>query len=407
MFADFEKAFFKKNEIDKNIPEEILKALSEKLPEGFAYTNIGNGAAGITTEGTSKVQIKGQIKLPDDLDLPGNFKPSTMKELMEFIYRTQHRLKLKRDENNAITINGESFSIDEFISFPFEDMKVSNSMELTVIPTPFQPPFEVSIEGNGIVKKLSIQRQPYPDMNKSLFKSINNNSFKISYFLYETENKLQFKFDLNIDNANSVEESIEALKLYESCIKGEFKLHGERFSMPDVVESEKESISATIAFWEKALKLEQISNVKFTPKSQILVEEVVIIEELYRSLIEKKPFKEYIQLTDLTINGFEGTDINNFLEIEGLSFQFTDRSSVSALGVELELDSVKGFFDFKVTDTEPVKEDKTKIKLIVEPIQGKKIYQSTIYFCNEEELLNYRNNFDLTTWQNAELITID
>lgn len=207
--------------MDKKIPEEILNSLSEKLPDGFVYTNVGQEAVGITPQ-SSEMQLQGlSVELPDDL--PGNFKPSTINELTEFMYRTQSKIKLKPDQDNCITINGTRFKMDEFIDFPLQDIKLGE-FEISMVPQPFQPPFEIILEDNGIAKKFSIQRQPYADMSKSLFKTIDNNALEISYIIDEIEYNLQLNFKLNVERARSIKEVIEVFKLYLSCIKGDVKL---------------------------------------------------------------------------------------------------------------------------------------------------------------------------------------
>ncbi|MEC2078633.1 abortive infection system toxin AbiGii family protein [Metabacillus fastidiosus] len=403
MFVNFENAFFKKKELDKKIPQEIINSLSENLPAGFVYTDFGNGAVGIKPKEDSKINFKGKIEIPDNL--PKNFKPSTLNELLEFIYRTQQDLKIKLDEDKNITINGVKFGIDKLVSFPLQEIELRDNAEFKIIPRPFQPPFNISLEGNGIKKIFLIQRQPYADMHISQFKSVDNSAFEISYLLYESEDRLQFNFNLNIDNAKNVQESIHAFKLYEACIKGEVKICGESFPIPELVESEEESIHETIIFWEKVLKLEDFLQVKFTPKSKLMIEEVYQVEKLYKSLIEKEPFKEYINLKDMTFNKYEGVDTDSLVGMKDLTFQFIETSKIELLGVELDLHSISAYFDFIITDIQPLHSDNDKIKIIVTPMEGKKIYKSTLQYMSKEEVLEYQNqHFDISKLQNANLI---
>lgn len=402
MFVNFEKAFFKKNELKKKIPEEVLKSLSENLPEGFVYTNVGDGAIKVIPQG-SEFKIGGfKIETPPD------FNPSTLEELFEFMYRAQRKLILRPDENNCISINGTSFNIDELIKFPLENSQFSG-FELSIVPQPFQLPFEIQLEGNGIIKKFLIQRQPLADMHKSLFKSINNHAFEITYIIDELEGHLNFEFKLNNESSQSVEEVIEALKLYHSCLKSDIKLNDVKLPMPtvNIDDTEEKSIFETFKFWEKVLMIQSILNVKFIPKLQIEKDDVIIIEELHRALIDKKPFKKYINIENITVDGFEGIDINDFLNKDGLTFQFIEHSHVNVLGVELDLYSIVFCFDFIVKDIESINEDKTKCKLILQSIEEKEMYQSIFHFCSEAEASEYRNNIsNISEFQNAEELKI-
>ncbi|CAK6472695.1 hypothetical protein BFRIG_01890 [Peribacillus frigoritolerans] len=402
MFADFEKAFFKKNEMDKKIPKEIVQSLSENLPKGFKYTDIGKGAVGITP-------IAPELKLQGlSMELPKDFPKeiSTIDELTEYLYRTQKQVRLKPDKNNCITLNDKTFKVNEFINFPLNE-RVGEEFEFSMVPHPFQPPFLITIEGNSIKKEFTIQRQPYADMNKSLFKSINYSAFEISYVLDEVEQTLHFNFKLNIEGADSLQEAIDVLKLYQSFIKGEVKLNGEGLPSPSIIsQSEEQSILETIKFWEKASALQSKLNIKFVPDSQTERKDVILIEELYHCLINNKPYKKYIKINDLTLNGTGDFDVNDLINVEGLSFQFIENSRVSVLGVELELYSIVSFFDFAVKDL--IKEDKSQYKLIIQPIAGKKMYQSVFHFCSMEEASFYQKNMsDINELQHAKVITID
>ncbi|MFJ9960537.1 abortive infection system toxin AbiGii family protein, partial [Streptomyces avermitilis] len=110
MFTNFEKAFFKQNEIDQKIPAEVMQSLNEKLPEGFVYTDLGEGAAGLLPNTGGDFQLSGfSVQLP--ADLPDDLKPSTFFELIEYMYRTQTKIKLI-SKNNIIKINNKEFDID-------------------------------------------------------------------------------------------------------------------------------------------------------------------------------------------------------------------------------------------------------------------------------------------------------
>lgn len=177
MFADFNKAFFKENAIEAKIPREVLKSLSENLPDGFEYTELDHGLAGIIPQ-DSNIELSG-LKLDWTDSVFDGFKPSNLNEAMEYLYRTQRKYEIELTDEDSIIINGVSFKVGKIIEMPFEE-KEKRAYKFTIIPQPFQPPFEVRLEGNGVIKKFYVERQPYADMNKSLFKNINSPAFEIS-----------------------------------------------------------------------------------------------------------------------------------------------------------------------------------------------------------------------------------
>ncbi|GAB3042357.1 abortive infection system toxin AbiGii family protein [Virgibacillus ainsalahensis] len=403
MFANFEKAFFKNNEIEEKLPEEVIKSLSEQLPDGFAYTSIGSKAVGVTVQNSPELKVGGlKFVLPEDL--PKDFKPSTTNEILEYIYRTQQKLRLKPDENKNITINETKFKIDDMIKYPLEEKEFEN-IEMYAVPEPFRSPFKITLYGDGVSKDLFIQRQPYKDMHKSLFKNIDNNGLVIIYIVDEIENEIQFRFDLNIEDAKNVQEAIESLKLYYSCLRGTIKVNDYPLPKIDVDDSEIESIFETIKFWEKVIKVEETLSLKFTPKAQIMVSDVTIIEELYRSFVEKKPYKEYVDINSFSLEGHEGMDIKDLLETKGLMINFIISSEIEVFDEVYNLHSVVCYFDFRITDVKSVNQNKTKFVLTIQPFKDRKIYQSTIHFKSEEDAKSYQtNSFDINELQHAETL---
>ncbi|MDY0943643.1 abortive infection system toxin AbiGii family protein [Priestia megaterium] len=385
MFTDFEKAFFQKNEKDVRIPKEIVKSLSETLPEGFTYTNIGNGAIGVVPLGT-EAELSGlELELPDDL--PGNFKPSTYQELKEFMYRIQRPIKIKLKDDSVI-LNGTTIKLDKLIQRPLEPVDPSG-YEISLVPQPFQPPFEIKLQGNGITKKLFVQRQPYAHMHKSLFKSINNSNFEISYIIDETNELLTFNFKYNLENIDNIEEGIAILELYQSCIEGGIKLNNLRLPEAPATSIEKETIPETINFWKKVLTLQEHLGVQFIPEFKTKREDVILVEEIYRSLIETRPFKKYLNINDLTLTGPQGMDLKELVGREELSIQFHEYLEVSLFGVKLNLISVVAFFDFMVKGIKSIKDDVPKHILITESIKGKRTYQVARHFRDKETASSY------------------
>ncbi|WP_288586021.1 MULTISPECIES: abortive infection system toxin AbiGii family protein [Lysinibacillus] len=402
MFADFNKAFFKDNEKETKIPKEVLITLSENLPDGFEYTELEDGLVGIVPQKTD-IEIGGiKFNLKDKVFK--EFTPANSDEAKEFLYRTQRKYEINLTDEDSITINGTSFVIGEIIEKPFKEI-TKKTHKLSIKPQPFRPPFEVYLEGNGVKKNFLVERQPYADMNKSLFKSNNDENFEISYLLDEKELQLQFNFRLNIDNAIDVWEAIEGLKLYHSCITGNIKLNGEEISNIKTNHSDEITVIETIKFWEKVLNIQDVLNVKFSPKSKLEMEDVEIIEQLYRTLIEKKPFKEFIKINEMTFKGIKEMNIEDLLELEGLSFSFQQTSELEVLGAKIELFSLVSIFDFRVENFKPLREDEQSYILFLEPIEGKKIYQSTIHFRTKSDSDNYK--MDVNVLQNADVITIN
>ncbi|MGE7817344.1 abortive infection system toxin AbiGii family protein [Pseudomonas sivasensis] len=279
MFTNFEKAFFKQNEIDQKIPAEVMQSLNEKLPEGFVYTDLGEGAAGLLPNTGGDFQLSGfSVQLP--ADLPDDLKPSTFFELIEYMYRTQTKIKLI-SKNNIIKINNKEFDIDELLKLPFSDLEVRDS-EFYMVPKPFQNPFKVILESDEVKREFLMKRQPYPHIHKSLFKSIDNSVLEISYLIDEINNQIKFNFTLDIDKTKDIKQLIEALKIYKACMNGHIKINKQPLPQATDSKTELTSIDENINFWVKVLKLQSLLGVNFIPTSEIKHNDVLLVEELYR-----------------------------------------------------------------------------------------------------------------------------
>ncbi|MED3542296.1 abortive infection system toxin AbiGii family protein [Bacillus toyonensis] len=405
MFANFNKALLNNNQKDTKIPKEVLGSLNEKLPNDLVYVEIEDRKGVVALTSNSSSMEFGGLSFNLNNDVFAEFKPSNVKEVLEFLYRTQRKYTISKDANEYITINGNKFKIDEVIKDPFKENEIGK-YDITIYPQPFPEPFKLSFEGKGVKKDITFKRQPFADMHKVLFKNIDNETFSISYVLDERDKHLKFNFSLNLENTKTVEETVEALKLYYAFVSGDIKLNGSELNEYAIKEAEKTSVLETIKFWEKVLELQRRLRVTFIPKSQLEIEDVVLIEKLYRTLIEEKPYKKYINISELTLTGTD--DVGKLLGQSGLSMSFHQHDNVKVFGVNLDLYSIICYFDFKVTDiksSEINKDDVSKSILLVEPVEGRKTYQSSIHFSTEQELKDYEvNNTEL---QYAEEIIID
>lgn len=403
MFADFNKAFFNDNENDTIIPREILNSLGENLPEGFKYIEIERGIVGITpTDTDSEIKVSGFNNIDVNDEVFKEFKPANIYEVSEFLYRTQRSYQAKLTNEDSIIINGTKLGVNQIIKKPFGDSRVKVST-VTIVPQPFQKPFEIELEGFDFKKKVLIKREPLPDMEKSLFKSQGKNAFDISYLINEKTLRLQFNFKLNIDVAENVEEVIETVKLYQSCLKGDIKLNGKNILKSEVSHSEELAVDEMINLWEKVLKIERNLNIKFKPQSEIYLSDLECIEKLYRTLIERKPFKEYVNINELTLSGADIEAINDLVDAEGLSISFYSESILELFSTKIELYGITSYFDFKIKAYQFLEENNSFV-LATRPLDNRKIYQSVIYFKESVDRERYDN--DLKVLQHAEILKL-
>jgi hypothetical protein len=391
MFADFDKAF-KRNNQKISIPSEVVTSLSENLPKDFKYIDIGEGACAILAD-SSEMNMSLSIEIPQD------YKPKSMSELIEFMYRAQRELRIVPDKDGYITINGSKFLLNELIKFPLGGDLVESVLYIT--PEPFQPPFKVTLEGGGVAKDVFIQRQPYPHMDKSSFKSTEDSIVDISYVLDEVNKNIKFTFGINIEKSHSAREIIDNIKLYQACITGRAVFAGMDFSNY-VSSNADEELSKTIDFWGKIDILEQILKIRFYLDFPITDDDALWVEKLYKSFFENKAYKQYGKVDKITTVVTDGLDIDSIIKPEGLMFGLIQRSELNIWGVTLELFDVVAMFDFKVTAVILLDDEKKEYELIIESVEGKNMYTSIRHFLNKTDAdVFLRKHQEL---QNAELL---
>lgn len=397
MFSDFKKAF-QVDESSTKIPDAVIDALSDSLPEGFKYTRIDKEVVGIITT-SEKMQMKVNLNYPYD------FKPKSTEELMEYLYRTQQELSVP---TNSIEINGHIFTPEQLINFPLSETKVSNEdFNLIIKPYPFPEPFPIFFElkcEESIKKIFQIKRQPYAHMGKCLFNSIDKGPLKLSYIIDEKNHSLNLTLNLNIENAYSAKEAAEAYKIYKGFIKGNIRFNGADLNAVPSKNEELESIEEVIKLWEKVDLIGEKLKIAFKPNENLSQNDVLWIERLYKSFIEEEPYKEYIKIDNMTS---EIIDINKeeILSSKGIAFQFTNNEEIQLLGKDITLYNLVAMFDLRVIEI--MEKEGKKYEFKIEPTTNNGIYRSVKHFIDENEINKYKPSEVLHNFQNAELLSLD
>lgn len=379
MFIDFDKVFFNENN-SSQVPEEVLEVLTDKLPKGFKYEIINEGVLALkpTTDGIKVDGIKIDITDP----VFEGFVPNDIFEAIEYLYRSQRNLEINLKDEDGLFINGEFFSKSDLIKMPLVESKSEH--RISIIPPPFEPPFELRLETEEITKIFSVQRLPLNDMNKVKFASIDEGSFKISYIIDEKKMNFKFNFKIQFDKIISTLDMLNALKLYYGCLTNNFKINGHKLNNNNFNVEEAKSVKKNIDLWEKIIELENKLNVKFDPNFGLEQEDVLIIEKLYRSFIENKPFKEFVTLNDFSMNKVDSQEqLQEVLGKEGIVFNLTNDVEIKILGAKLKFYMLTYLFDLVVNNIE-IEND--IIKLITVAPKGKKTYQSVKFYINESEM---------------------
>ena len=310
---------------------------------------------------------------------------------------------VSESDKHLIEINGATFKFEDIIQFPFDNFRGS---KVSLIPTPFQP-FEITIEDEHdkeLKDLIKVQRQPYDDMNKRLFKNIDNNILEITYILDEIKQSINFNVKVNIDKSKDVKDIVRGLKLYRSCLEGNMKFAG--YTLP-TIETKEKGIEETIKFWSKVLEIEGLWGIKFNVNSNVTIGNAKDIEKLYQSLVEGKFYKEYVNVGNIVTEKVGVLDKkykDTIIEAPGLMLEFIESSEFKLWETTITTYDCVRLYDLKVQDIVLKNKENEEYEFILEHNPQEKTCRTVRHFLKEEEAYGYKtNNSDL---DNAELITI-
>lgn len=383
MFASFDKAF-NNGKVVQKIPQLILDTLSDNLPKGVKYEQVDSETCIVVPEGEC-------MDLTINVMSDNEFKAKNPQELMQYLYRTQKKLEVK---SNYIKVNGETINISDLVIMPLsKDVIKREDAKFYICPNKFPEPFEIPFEyEKDKVILVKMQRQPYADLHKSLFKSIDLRGIEISYLVDEIGNNMTINFKLKTDDVESVEEIIIGLKLYQSFKNGFIKIG--KHVIKGAVKEEKElsDLKKLIEFWEKVKILSRKLGFLFEPKKNITKEEAELVEALYKSFQEDKENRTYIHIDKLTLTFKDKVDLGALMEQENISLRLRLNREYEVLKRQVTLWSSQVFTNLKIEKIKQKNKDLFVYDIYVKPLSEKGILKIEKYFKNEEELNVYESS---------------
>lgn len=262
MFVNFNKAFKKGKEEMYPIPDIILENLNHNLLDGFEYVQIANDMCVINPK-DKNIKIKGRFKI-ENIEINADIKSA--QELMEYLYRTQQKIEVN---SNFIEINGVQFNIDEIVKMPLSHKTINDvNGRLILKPPKFPKPFKLRIGYGDKNTEMFFQRQPYPDLHKSLFKSIDKKSLVISYIVDEINRDMTVKVSINIGDVESVEEIVKIAKIYKCFMNGKGRISNIKLNKGFDNPIEKDGLDSMIEFWNEVYLISKELGIKFNPKKR-------------------------------------------------------------------------------------------------------------------------------------------
>ncbi|SFC41882.1 abortive infection system toxin AbiGii family protein [Clostridium uliginosum] len=397
MFANFKKAFKQEEETMYKIPEIILENLNDKLSDRFEYIQVGNDMCTIMSK-EKEVEIKAKLKLKNMEGIKNTG------EAIEYLYRTQQEVEIA---GKSIELDGVKFDINELIKMPLRNKNFNDlNGKLILKPHPFPKPFKLMVGYGDKNIEMLFQRQPYADLHKILFKSIDRKSLVISYIVDEVIGNMIINVSIHIGEAESVEEIVEISRIYKCFMSGEGRIADINLNRGFDNITEKDGLDSLIEFWNKVDLISKELGILFNPKRDILKKDVNLVERLYRCFVKDKPYKEIVDLENLTVKCSTELDKKQFINKDGLVLEIVDPKTYELLEEKFDIYTVTTWCNVMVKDAELVDKKNWEYKFIMDTDSDKKIFRVIKYFKNKEDAEKYREGFsrNVTDLENVELI---
>lgn len=380
MLGNFRKVFVEQPDYSANVPQGILDAISINLPAGYSYQTVGKGFCILQIpEGT---KIKGYLHI-DNSTKENLEKCHTFSDLLQYAINLQEDIVILPDNNGNYYLGDTPFSFDEIVKCPLKDMELKEG-KIRYVPEKIAEDITILLEINGKVMPWKLKRVPYDSLDEMKFVNCGNAGFVLNIVTSIRNTKMTAYINTNISEAGSVKNAYDSIVLYNEFANGNVKIMGSQLNCTgeELLPYDAEAVE----YWEQLLALEELFNVSFDVSKGIYDFEVVKVRELYRSLIEKKPFR-----IDETITNLKGTgeyqtsqEVDDMIGKE-MYFRFLKNEEAIIMGTKLRYCGVKYVFGGKVSafsyDTN-TKAFNTEICVA----EGQGMYTSTQYFLNEESL---------------------
>lgn len=391
MIGKFKDAFKQKK--PNEIPDVIVKTLSNHLPEGFKYVPLNEDILIIQPDNIENlsISIPNLIELlPDDV----NVKNST--EFAHFLHNSQEVMEL---ENDRLILNNNEFSFDQIVLHPFNNLNLKN--KLVIKPQPFDEPvkFELSSDTENFHYNILLKRLPNRSVYVQKFEVIGIKNMNINFYFNLEDMSMSMNLNYSLDDSATVKDLIANLKILRAFKNNTVKFNDVIISGANpTIEEDIIDLDYSILLWEKVSVIESAFNVTFNPKSNIDNDDYYWITKLYSSVHDKIGTKQYMRISEfvLTTNSLmQDKDLMNLKEPNTL-LSFNQIIKLNLLEANLIIHVVTAWYDYIITD---ITLDKNEVELSsykyiihLESESNKGLIEFTTYFSNEEEADKYIKN---------------
>ena len=403
MLGNFKKLFIDKPSTNATLPCGILESLDYNLPEGFSYTDIGNGFCKLMIpDGT---QIKGRLRL-EGASLENLQKCKNFNDLVSYAINIQKPIQLLPSEDGFYYLNDNPFTFEQFIKCPLKDIVLKDGV-IQYTPPTFNYELKLPISADDKEDLVILKRVPFDSLKQLKFVSKEKTGFVISVLGSVESQTMKITVTTDFSNAGSVNNVCNSIFWFNSFAQGKVKIFGEL-----VNENNEANLTPydddAIAFWKQLHDIEKKFEVSFDVSNGVYEMDVINVRELYRSIVEKKPLRKDEMITCLSaFDDSKTTDEMKKYMGKELFFRFLKEEKKIVMGVQLEVVGVEYIYGTKIKSFDYEKESR-KYSFVLEPTQNGVPYTATQYFISKSELekfLKDENSFN-ELFEKATIISV-
>ena len=388
MFSNFKETFVSRPQFTSKIPDAIIELISERLPNGFRYTESNDGICVIDSDSDTELNLSVSIKnlkIPYELHKSQTNSPTVI-DVFKYSYNAQEPIEVIPNSDNTYTINNCNIDVNDLVITPLKHMKL-NAGRLYIYPHPFPDPVEVELSGDDCLLRLKLQREPIKSINKVKFKSIGTSALNLEIIVSNGQNLL---FNVTTNYCNRASEILTSKLLFNSFINGKAKLNGVEI-IPSTNINDKLISEEVIDFWKHTVELEKMVGKSFIRPEQINENDISTITMLYESLIKRTPQKKYVEEITLTSVCKPNTEI---IGLNGV-FKYETHCQIEVFSEKLELLKQTYIYDGIITSvTNDKNENEANVDsyIKISSVENKRMYISVLYSISGEDLIENHND---------------
>ena len=295
MLGNFQKMFIDKPNTNVNIPSGILESLAYNLPAGFSYTDVGEGFCVLKIpDGT---QIKGRLRL-EGASIENLKKCKNFDDFVSYAVNIQKPIQLLPSEDGYYYIGDKPFSFEQFIKCPLKDLILKDGV-IQYVPQKFEYELKMPMSVDEKKELVILKRVPFDSLKQLKFVSEENRGIVISVLVSVESPTMKINVATDFSNAGSVQNVCNSIFWFNSFANGKVKIFNEL-----VNENNEANITPydneVVDFWKQLLAIEKKFDVSFDVSNGVYERDVISVGELYRSLVDNKPFRKDEMITNLT-----------------------------------------------------------------------------------------------------------